>query len=139
MATEPADRRAGTILFVALGLVTLATLMFEILLTRIFSLTMWYHFAFMAISMAMFGLTVGALVVFLTPGAWQDERLPSGLGWSALLFSVSMVLGVAAHAYSPFVDPTAGMISLAYTFGTAALPFVGSGIFVCLALTRFPS
>ena len=42
----------------ALFLVALATVMFEVLLTRVFSLTMWYHFAFMAISIAMFGMTV---------------------------------------------------------------------------------
>ena len=39
--------------------------MYEVLLTRIFSVTMWYHFAFVAISVAMFGMTVGALVVYL--------------------------------------------------------------------------
>ena len=41
--------------------VTLSTLMHEIVLTRIFSVTMWYHFAFVAISVALFGLTFGAL------------------------------------------------------------------------------
>ena len=39
--------------------------MYEIVLTRIFSVTMWYHFAFVAISVALFGLTVGALIVHL--------------------------------------------------------------------------
>ena len=56
----------------ALFLVALATVMFEVLLTRIFSLTMWYHFAFMAISIAMFGLTLGALLVFLRPDRWPE-------------------------------------------------------------------
>ncbi|HDH52978.1 MAG TPA: hypothetical protein ENH24_00650, partial [Nitrospirae bacterium] len=49
--------------FVGLFLTTLSTLMYEILLTRIFSVTMWYHFAFMSISIAMFGMTLGALIV----------------------------------------------------------------------------
>ena len=48
-------------------LVALATLMYEILLTRIFSVTMLYHFAFVALSVAMFGLTAGALIVYLVP------------------------------------------------------------------------
>ena len=52
-----------------LAFVALSTLMYEVLLTRIFSVTMWYHFAFVAISIAMFGMTVGALVVYLQP-AW---------------------------------------------------------------------
>ena len=57
---------AGT--YIGLFLVTLATLMHETLLTRIFSVTMWYHFAFVATSVALFGMTVGALIVYLVPG-----------------------------------------------------------------------
>jgi hypothetical protein len=41
--------------------------MYEILLTRIFSVTMWYHYAFVAISMALFGMTAGAMLVFYFP------------------------------------------------------------------------
>ena len=48
---------AGT--YLGLFLVALATLTYEILLTRIFSVTMLYHFAFVALSLAMFGMTVG--------------------------------------------------------------------------------
>ncbi len=58
MAERPS---AGPRAYLGVALVALATLMYEILLTRIFSVTMWYHFAFMAISVAMFGMTAGAL------------------------------------------------------------------------------
>ena len=53
--------------YAGLSLVTLATLMLQILLTRIFSVTLWYHFAFMAVSIAMFGMTMGAILVYLRP------------------------------------------------------------------------
>ena len=53
--------------YLGIFLVALATLMYEILLTRIFSVTMLYHFAFVALSVAMFGLTAGALIVYLGP------------------------------------------------------------------------
>ena len=59
------QQRLGTALgrqiYAGLFLVALATMMYEILLTRIFSVTMWYHFAFMAISLAMFGMTLGTI------------------------------------------------------------------------------
>lgn len=119
------------ILFGTLFLVTLATVMFEVLLTRIFSLTMWYHFAFMAISMAMFGMTIGALVVFLRPHAWPDAMLPQALGRCAQLFAISMAAVTLLH--------TSLYLPMMVTFIAAAVPFVFSGIFVCLALTRFPS
>src|SRR5438046_9090827 len=81
-------------LLLALFLVALATVMFEVLLTRVFSLTMWYHFAFMAISIAMFGMTVGALLVFLRPDRWPEGTLLRAMGQSALLLAVSMAVVV---------------------------------------------
>src|SRR6266436_3455449 len=42
--------------YAALGLVTAATLMLQIIETRIISVTSWYHLAFFVISIAMFGL-----------------------------------------------------------------------------------
>jgi hypothetical protein len=46
-----------------LFLVTACTLMLQVLQTRILSVVAWYHLAFFAISMAMFGLTAGAVFV----------------------------------------------------------------------------
>jgi hypothetical protein len=123
----------------ALFLVTLATVMFEVLLTRVFSLTMWYHFAFMAISMAMFGMTVGALIVFLHPGGRTGDALLPAMGKCALLFAVSMAAAIFAHISSYLPSPHADAWPMLRTFAIAAVPFVFSGIFVCLALTRFPA
>ena len=63
-------------------LITLSTLMLEISLTRIFSVTMWYHFAFVAISVALFGLTFGALTVHLLPNRFPAARSSNACGCS---------------------------------------------------------
>ena len=55
-AIQPRHLIAHHFTYVGLFLIALATLMYEILLTRIFSVTMWYHFAFVAVSIAMFGM-----------------------------------------------------------------------------------
>ena len=47
------------------ALISGALLMIELSLTRIFSVTMYYHFAFMAISIALFGLSASGVYVFL--------------------------------------------------------------------------
>src|ERR1044072_874154 len=86
-----------------LALVALSTLMYEVLLTRIFSVTMWYHFAFVAISIAMFGMTVGSLLVYLKPGYFTLEKTSHHLILSALLFSVSMVFSFFTHLCIPFI------------------------------------
>src|SRR5262245_33347528 len=123
-----------------LFLVTLATIMYEIALTRIFSVTMWYHFAFVAISVAMFGMTVGALVVYLRPGWFPAERLTHGLGLSSLLFGVTIVLSLLTQLIVPFAPGAAlvGLYSVVFFYVVVAVPFVFSGVCVTLALTRFP-
>ena len=123
----------------ALFLVALATLMFEVLLTRVFSLTLWYHFAFMAISLAMFGMTLGALLVFLRPHAWPEATLRRSMGRCAVLFAVTMAAVMLLHSVMFVPSPRIALWPIALTFAAAALPFVFSGIFVCLALTRFPA
>ena len=66
--------------------------MYEIVLTRIFSVTMWYHFAFVAISVALFGLTVGALVVYLFPRWFRDRDVGDRLWVFAALFATTLAI-----------------------------------------------
>jgi hypothetical protein len=140
--------------FLGLFVVTLATLMLQILLTRIFSVTLWYHFAFMAVSIAMFGLTFGAVWVYLRPSAYAAERAQEQLARSALGFALSTALCFVLHLYVPALTGTgqispstqgqeaggfgATVLYLGLTFGLVSVPFVFSGIVVCIALTRYP-
>lgn len=127
--------------YVGLFVIALTTLMYEILLTRIFSVTMWYHFAFVAISVAMFGLTVGALIVYLMPGAFPPEGSRHQLAASAVAFPVLMVLSLLTQLSIPFQVHASivGIYSIALTYVVVSVPFIASGICICLALTRFPS
>ncbi len=127
--------------YLGLFLLTLATLMYEILLTRIFSVTMWYHFAFMAISLAMFGMTVGALIVYLRPATFTPERTPKLLALTSLLFGASVVVSFMTHLSVPvpadsMITSAVGIWALFVTYAVIAVPFVCSGIGVCLALTK---
>ncbi|MDH4271617.1 MAG: hypothetical protein OEW18_06540, partial [Candidatus Aminicenantes bacterium] len=110
------------------------------LLTRIFSVTMWYHFAFMAISVAMFGMTVGAICVYLLPKVFTEERAPAQLSLTSLLFSLTVVASFLIHIRLPQVplDSFRALFTLVATFGIVSVPFIFSGMCVCLALTKFP-
>jgi hypothetical protein len=114
--------------------------MYEILLTRIFSVTMWYHFAFVAISVALFGMTVGALIVYLAPDRFPAEKTNERLIQSSLLFSITIVLSFLMQLWVPFVPKwtLAGVYSSGCLYLETSIPFIFSGICVCLALTRFP-
>ena len=126
--------------YAGLFMVTLATLMYEILLTRIFSVTMWYHFAFLAISIALFGMTVGAVLVYLFPAFFSEARARLHLALSSLAFALTIVLSFLAHLRFPqaAMNSPHAFSTLALTYTAVAVPFVFSGISVCLALTKFP-
>jgi predicted membrane-bound spermidine synthase len=132
--------RASGSVYGGLFLITLATIVYEIALTRIFSVTMWYHFAFVAISVAMFGMTIGALMVYLRPGWFPAEQLAHRLGAHALLFGVTIVLSLFTQLVIPFTLEMSllGVYTVVLTYIVVAIPFIFSGVCVTLTLTRFP-
>src|SRR4029453_19284241 len=75
-----------------LFVVTLSTLAYEIVLTRIFSVPMWYHFAFVAISVALFGMTVGALIVHLRPQSFVDPKVKLQMWRFSLAYAASVAV-----------------------------------------------
>jgi predicted membrane-bound spermidine synthase len=120
-------------------MVSFSTLMYEVLLTRIFSVTMWYHFAFVAVSVALFGMTVGALLVYLLPERFPDEKAKERLSLFALLFGVAMVVSFLTQLSIPFNPEwtVLGVYSVGLTYLVISVPFIFSGVCVCLALTKF--
>ena len=52
-------------LIAGLFFTTLATLMLEVLDTRLLSVLTWYHLSFLAVSVAMLGMAAGAVLVFV--------------------------------------------------------------------------
>jgi hypothetical protein len=59
---------------VAVGLLAGCTLALQVLLTRVFAAALFYHFAFLAISLALLGIGGGAILVYLRP-AGSTEAL----------------------------------------------------------------
>ena len=135
MASSSQIRRSS---YIGLFTTTLATLMFENLLTRIFSVTMWYHFAFMAVSIAMFGMTVGATIVYLSPNLFTNDRVKGHLVTTSLLFSITIIISFLAHINIPINNKTT-TIYLPLTFVLISIPFIFAGINTCLILTKVPT
>lgn len=129
--------------FLGVFLVSGATLMYEVLLTRIFSVTLWYHYAFVVISIALFGITVGANLIYLFPEYFTSIRSKYHLSLYSFAFSVAMVFSFLSFLCIPFIDPKESTIvdyfSIILIFLIVSIPFVFSGICLCLALTRFPT
>ncbi len=133
--------RAGGGTFAGLFLVTLSTLTYQLLLTRTFSVTMYYHFAFVAISVTMFGMAVGALIVFLRPAAFSADRVPRSLALGSAGFAATILLSYLTHLAIPFLLEASlvGIFGIVLTYAALSVPFICSGVVVSLALTRFSS
>jgi predicted membrane-bound spermidine synthase len=114
-------------------------LSFEILLTRLLSIRFGYHLAFAVISLALFGLTAGAVFVHFagTRIARRTSLIWSSLAVSAALFAVSMptVLIYLANVAKP-LGGTLWDPSLISVYIFMSLPFFCVGITVCLLLTK---
>jgi len=136
----PPEARPQLQTYIGLFLVTLATLMQQILLTRIFSVTMWYHFAFMAISVCMFGMTVGAIIVYLRPKVFTVESAPRQLALNALYYAFTTIVSFLVYLQIPFIGDASllGISWLTLSYIVVSVPFVFSGIVVSIALTKFP-
>lgn len=109
---------------------TLATLLLELSLTRIFSVVFYYHFAFLAISIALFGLGVGGVLSYLVAGRSTD--LFGRLGTVSLL-NAGLVLAALLFLLTRGAD--VGPLDLAVIYFMTALPFLGAGIVVSLAIS----
>jgi spermidine synthase len=126
--------------YAGLGLVTAATLMLQIIETRIISVTSWYHLAFFVISIAMFGLTAGAVWVHLRRERFRPEHLSFHLAVASLAFALASVLALLIQLTIVTSLPASVMSLVVWAeFAVAlSLPFFFSGIVVSLALTRSP-
>ncbi len=108
-------------LYLGIFLVTLSGLMFEIGLTRIFSATIWYHYAFVAISVALMGWGLGGFVLHLLRGRIALTRERAAL--FTLLYGLSIPLALWLIVRVPFHPER-----LVFYFAVSLLPFLLAGI-----------
>ena len=120
--------------------VSLATLMLELTLTRLFSATMFYHFAFLAISLALFGSGASGVFLYLARPRLDGERTARLMAVACSLFAASTVLAlvvILGHPLSPFSPGLGILLSLAWIYGAAALPFFFAGCVITLAIAAW--
>ncbi len=123
-----------------LALTTFATLLVEILSTRLLSVLTWYHLSFLAVSLAMLGMASGAVFVFLRGNeARGDLALPLlGRATFAMAIAIPVVhLGTLVIPIPPLTEARLSLIlPLAVSIVLLGVPFFLSGIAVTIALTR---
>jgi hypothetical protein len=122
----------------AVGLTSAALLVTELSLTRIFSVTMYYHFAFLAISTALLGLSASGVYTYVARG-WLDRfDTPRLLTAHALVFAVVTLGGLAALVRVRVgLNYSAGNVAaMLLLYALAALPFFAGGSVISIAIAR---
>ena len=117
--------------YLCVGLTTMATLLLELSLTRIFSVVFYYHFAFLAISIALFGLGLGGVFSYVVAG-WKAPlftRLGRLSAINSLLVPLALYVILAQQD-----KPSNWYLALIYF--TTALPFLVAGAIVSLAISE---
>ncbi|MFI5144880.1 MAG: hypothetical protein ACHQJ4_04730, partial [Ignavibacteria bacterium] len=122
-------------------LISLSTLMLEFSLIRVLSVSLWYHFAFMIISIALLGFGISGVTLVLSDRLKRvDINLFATL--VSLLFSISIVLSfyfinlIPFDPFSLFADSNQ-FIYLPVYYLTVTLPFFLAGLIVGSIFTRF--
>jgi hypothetical protein len=134
-------------LLTAVFFVSLSTLAFEVLLTRVFSISQWNHLSFMVISIALFGFAASGTFLSLFEARRQSRDLPPG-SYSSVdiivcLYSFSAGFSFLVLNHIPldyFRLPVEPMqcLYLMTAFLVLALPFFFSGLLISLAYATRP-
>lgn len=104
--------------------------MLELSLTRIFSVVFYYHFAFLAISVALFGLGAGGVFSYVV--AARKGNLFAKLGTIA----AANALCVPASVWFILSRSDLGPVTLGAVYLASALPFFLAGAVVSLAIAE---
>ncbi len=121
-------------------MMSFASLLLELALTRLFSVILFYHFAFLAISIALLGLGAGGVVAYLERhrlARWDTRTLGARLA-AANAVLLLVVLEVDLHApVSVAFDLTPEvMLRLALMYIVSALPFFCTGLLFSVVFAR---
>jgi spermidine synthase len=132
------DASGNRATLVGIAAVSAALLMTELALTRIFSVTMYYHFAFLAISIALFGLSASAVLVYVGRHQLARRSTRQLLTAGATAHGIATLAALACLVrirvglnYSP--ENLALMLAI---YALAALPFFTGGAVISLAFAR---
>lgn len=130
--SSPARHLAGV------GLISGTLLMTELALTRIFSVIMYYHFAFLAISIALFGVSASGVTAYCARRSLSRWATDTILATAALAYAVCTIVALyflvrlrVGLTYSP-----ENLRLMLLIYALAALPFFTGGFTITMAISR---
>jgi len=135
-------------LLIGIFLISMGALALEVVLTRIFSVTMWYHFAFLAISMALMGSATAGVFIYFFPQLSKPGTAQMWIGRASVALAIAVPAVFLIYLRIPFRPvlmnrdgafsfEQIGWLALIYVL--LSLPFFLSGSVLALTLAGWPN
>ena len=127
-------RGIGVFLFSA------AFLLLELSLSRIFSVISFYHYSYMAISLALFGMAFGGVLVYLKPSLFPSGRTDEQLAILSIMYAVYSVIAmhlVSFINFNPFQPLSKTFVSLIVLILLCTVPFIIAGVILSRVFARY--
>src|SRR5438270_3077320 len=136
--TKPASQER-TLLF-GVALTSFSALLLELSLTRLFSVVLFYHFAFLAISIALLGLGAGGVFAYLLKAnlSTRETRWLAARLCLANSVIVVAVLEIVLHVPVALDVSGANFQRLTVLYLAAAVPFFLTGLLFSVVFAREP-
>ena len=127
-------------MYIGIFLISAATLLFQIALTRVFSVLFYHHFAFLVISTALFGFGFSGVFLFFFQN--KSGILKNRLGLGALLFAITILVSykvilLLPHHFRDITDNPPQIMRLVFYYALLIIPFFFSGAVIGLILSTF--
>src|SRR5215469_5809785 len=130
LARSSSSPLRSTTLLVGIGLSSFSALLLELALTRLFSVVLFYHFAFLAISIALLGLGAGGVFAHLKK-AWLDQfevRTIAALCTALGAIVTPVVLEIVLHVPVVLALTGGNFLRLTVIYSSSAVPFFLLGV-----------
>jgi spermidine synthase len=123
---------------IGVGLISLAAMLLELSLTRLFSVVLFYHFAFLAISIALLGLGAGGVCAYLRREQLARLETSRIAGWAAVVASLATVcvLELVLHARVSLTLEWKTFWALTAVYVGSAIPFAMVGASLSVVFSR---
>lgn len=131
-------RQSSKTMLAGVLLMSLASLLLELSLTRLFSVILFYHFAFLAISIALLGLGAGGVFAYVFKtrlSHWTLPQLGSALGIASSVLMVA-VLEIDLHIPVELHLNSGNLLRLTLIYLISSLPFFCTGLFFSALFAR---
>jgi spermidine synthase len=135
---SPTTQRTDPVLLAAISLTSFSALLLELALTRLFSVVLFYHFAFLAISVALLGLGAGGVFAYLRRNwltRFGTRRLAATL---CTLNSVAVFLALEVVLHVPVSLELSrwNLARLTALYLASAVPFFFTGLTFSVVFAR---